>query len=335
MRITKNLLLKFTKETVNQRKRSEPDLHAAYLMGSLLDEDPLLGGTTDIDLVLVHKYLAPAKREVAALTPEVSLDIYHKVQNEYDQLRELRQDAWMGYPLTNNHILLFDTDHWLEYAQSCVTADFHSTDNVMARVTSFQTAARDGWRNLFEITPNNHLAWLDQYLDTLSMGANAIAGLIGPPLTTRRFMITLKQRLETLGVPEVWAGFYGLLGCAKIQDVPVADWVDAFEGDLIELAESSTPPEHLSAPRLAYYVQGIRVLANGADPTLTVWPMLRTWLDVHLALPEASSKSESWGSFLAALELTGETSEIKTEALDAYLDSLEVLIESWAHTYGV
>jgi hypothetical protein len=335
MRITNKLLLKFAKETVNLRKRSEPDLHAAYLMGSLLEDDPLLGGTTDIDLVLVHKYLAPTKRETASLTPEVSLDIYHKVQNEYAQLREFRQDAWMGYPLTNNHILLFDTDHWLEYAQSCVTADFHRTDNVMARVTAFLTSARDGWRDLTEITPNNHLAWLDQYLDTLALGANTIAGLIGPPLTTRRFMITLKKRLGALGVPEVWAGFFGLLGCANIQNVTVKDWVDAFEQDLIELAECSTPPVHLSTPRQAYYVQGIRALANGDDPTLTVWPMLRTWLDVHLALPETSSRSEAWGSFLAALGLTEETSEIKTEALDAYLDSLEVLIESWANTYGI
>jgi hypothetical protein len=335
MRITKNLLLKFANDTVNQRKRSEPDLHAAYLMGSVLEDDPLLGGSTDIDLVLVHKYLAPAKREAAAITPEVSLDIYHKVQTEYDQLREFRQDAMMGYPLTKNHILLYDTDHWLEYAQSCVTADFQRADNVLARVTAFLTAAREGWRDLNDITPNNHLAWLDLYLDTLANGANAIAGLIGPPLTTRRFMIMLKQRIETLGVPEVWAGFYGLLGCVNIRELSVEDWVDAFEGDLIDLIESSAPPEHLSSPRQAYYVQGIRALANGDDPALSVWPMLRTWLDIHLALSKASSRTESWGSFLTALELTEETHEIKTEALDAYLDSLEVLIESWAHTYGV
>jgi hypothetical protein len=335
MRITKNLLLKLANDTVSRRKRSEPDLHAAYLMGSLLDDDPLLGGTTDIDLVLVHKYLAPKKRETAALTPEVSLDIYHKVQNEYDQLREFRQDARMGYPLTKNHILLYDTDHWLEYAQSCVTADFHRTDNVLARVTAYLTCARDGWRELNEITPNTPLAWLDQYLNTLTMGANAIAGLIGPPLTTRRFMLTLKQRLETLGVPEVWAGFYGLLGCAHIKDVSLEGWVDAFEGDLIELSESTTPPEHLSVPRQAYYVQGIRALANGDDPTLAVWPLLHTWLDVHLSLPKASSRIDAWDSFLAGLDLTDETSEIKTEALDVYLDNLEVLIESWAQTYGV
>jgi len=77
MRITKALLHKLANDTIKQRKRSEPDLHAAYLMGSLLGDDPLLGGSTDIDLVLVHRYLAPVERETTALTPEVSLDILH------------------------------------------------------------------------------------------------------------------------------------------------------------------------------------------------------------------------------------------------------------------
>ncbi len=90
MRITNSMLHKFAQETVSQRVRTEPDLHAAYLTGSLLGESPLLGGTTDIDLVLVHKYQAPVEREVQALTPEVSLDIYHKTKIEYDEHRQFR-----------------------------------------------------------------------------------------------------------------------------------------------------------------------------------------------------------------------------------------------------
>lgn len=35
MRITKDLLHKYAKETVKRRQRSELDLHAAYLKGSL------------------------------------------------------------------------------------------------------------------------------------------------------------------------------------------------------------------------------------------------------------------------------------------------------------
>ena len=35
MRITKDLLHKYAIETVKQRQRSEPDLHAVYLTGSV------------------------------------------------------------------------------------------------------------------------------------------------------------------------------------------------------------------------------------------------------------------------------------------------------------
>ena len=98
MRITRDFLLKIARDTAAQRKRSEPDLQAVFLMGSVLEEEPLLGGTTDIDLMLVHKYFAPIERETLPLTPELSLDIYHKTLDDYAHLRKLRQDALLGYP---------------------------------------------------------------------------------------------------------------------------------------------------------------------------------------------------------------------------------------------
>jgi hypothetical protein len=334
MRITKNLLYKFANETVKQRNRSEPDIHAAYLMGSVLTDEPLLGGTTDIDLVLVHRYLAPASREIVSITPEISLDIYHKTQDDYEQIRQFRQDPWMGYPLTYNHILLFDTDHWLEYVQSSVTAEFHREDNVLARVHVFLSAARDRWRNLSASPPQNHLVWLDQYLHALSLGANAICGLIGPPLSTRRFMMTFTQRLESLGTSEVRAGFCGLMGCLDLQSTAYDSWLAAFEQDLIHVSQMDSHPAHLSPCRHGYYVQAFQALAQSGDPTLLSWPLLRTWLDIQLALDQESPGHETWQGFLETLKLTEGVSEEKTEALDSYLDHLDVLIETWADTYG-
>lgn len=335
MRITKNLLRKFAKDTVNQRKRSEPDLHAAYLMGSVLTDEPLLGGTTDIDLMLVHRYLAPTAREAVAITPEISLDIFHKTQDDYVDLRQFRQDPWLGYPLTYNHILLFDTNHWLEYAQSSVSAEFHREDNVLARVNVFLNTARDHWRSLLSSPPQNHLDWLDQYLNALAQGANAISGLIGPPLSNRRFLITFTQRLETLGVPEVRAGFYGLLGCSNLGNNAYQPWVDAFEKDLIYLGEREACPVHLSPCRQAYYVQAFQALAQNDDPTLLSWPLLRTWLDIQLALGQDSPVQENWQGLLETMNLIEAVQQEKLEALDAYLDHLDVLIESWAKTYGI
>lgn len=334
MRITKDLLHKFAVDTVKQRKRSEPDLHAAYLLGSVLDNEPLLGGTTDIDLVLVHKYLAPVPRETLALTPEISVDILHKIQTDFEPPRQFRHNALIGYPLTHNHILLYDTDHWLEFLQSSVTAEFHRADNVLARVNTLMSSGRTIWRALNEQPPDAELLWLDQFLEALSLGTNALAGLIGPPLTTRRFMLTLDQRLEELGTPDVFLVFCGLLGCSEEIEIKSKPWLAAFEGDLAHLAETASPPPHLAACRQAYYVQGIKHLSQGKNPLYLLWPLLRTWLDVQLALPQPSPGFEAWQDLLNTLNFTASVLEGKTRALDAYLDRVEVLIETWSDTYG-
>lgn len=335
MRITRDLLHKFAQQTVNARLRSEPDIHAAYVMGSIIRENPLLGGATDIDLVLVHKYSAPTERECVSITPDVSMDIFHKVREDYADHRAFRQDPWMGYPLTHYNIILFDTNHWLEFIQSSVNAEFHRPDNVLIRVKKFSSEARDRWFSLFQQPFNSQEAWLDRYLITLSLAANSVSGLIGPPLTQRRFLRTFEERVKDLGVPKIMAGFYGLLGYSDDQQEHLSTWIDAFKDDLVYLSEKSVPPAHLVPCRHSYYTGAIEALAKGNSSGQAVWPLMRTWLDVHLALNKPSPNAETWKDFLSSLKLSEEQVEEKSEALDAYLDSVEIVIETWENTYGL
>ncbi len=335
MRITQELLHKFARETVKQRQRSEPDLHAAYLCGSVLSEFPLLGGVTDIDLVLVHKYQVPVERETIGLTNDVSLDIDHKRQEDFENPRHLRQAPWMGYPLTYNHILLFDTDHWLEFVQASVSSDFHRPDNVLARVNLFLSEAREQWFSLIQTPSETHTAWLHRYLEILALAANAIAGLIGPPLTTRRFLTSFNQRTHTLGVPNLIAGFFGLLGFSDQERGSLARWVEGLDADFDHLLETSVPPAHLTACRQPYYLEGIKALMEYETPDQALWPLLRIWTDIHLSMTKPSPSLEVWQGCLKSLNLTEEQSSQKATALDAYLDTLEVNIESWAEAYGI
>ena len=333
MRITNSMLHKFAQETVNQRIRTEPDLHAVYLTGSLLGDSPLLGGSTDIDLVLVHKYQAPVEREVAALTPEVSLDIFHKTKNQYDEHRQFRKNPWIGYPLTFNHILLFDTDHWLEFVQSSVSAHFHHSENVMARVMTLSTAAREQWFSLLRNPAQTHQEWLNRYMEVLSLAANSVAGLISPPLTRRRFLITFKNCAEALGVPKIVAGLYGLLGLSPDQQETMSAWIDAFQQDFDFLQKNGTPPVHLSPCRQAYYLDAIKALAASDDPLQAGWPLLHTWLDIRRSATKSLPGDESWENCLNTLAMTEESTSQKIEALDAYLDSLDIVIENWSKNY--
>ena len=335
MRITREMLHKFARQTVKQRKRNEPDLHAAYLVGSLLDDDPLLGGTTDIDLVFVHKYQVPKARETEPITSEISLDIFHKLKEDYDQYRELRHDPWMGYPLTYNHILMYDTDHWLEFIQSSVSAEFHRADNVLARVNVMAGAARENWFSLIQTPSQTHAEWVHRYMEILALAANAVAGLIGPPLTRRRFMMTFEARVEALGVPKILAGFTGLIGYSEDLDDKFEAWVNAFEKDFEYLSSTSEPPAHLAPSRKSYYLDALHYLIENGNQRDAVWPLLRTWLDVHLAAPKPTPGADVWESCLTALNISESDTSQKTDALDAFLDTVDILIESWADVYGM
>ena len=335
MRITRDLLNKYTIETVKQRQHDEPDLYAAYQTGSLLRDTPLLGGTTDIDIVLVHKYQIPVERETQKLTREVSLDIIHKKQEDYAQYRQLRQDPWMGYPLTHYNIRLFDTDHWLEFLQASISADFHKPENILARVNTLTNAARESWFKLIQANFEKHLSWLNCYFETLSLAANAICGLSGPPLTTRRFLITFHKRVEDLGVSHLLAGLIGLLGYSENTESNLPEWVNSLKSDYDSLLDSQNLPPHLSSCRQAYYLDALRALVQGDDPKYALWPLLQTWLDVQLVAGKTPQDAQAWENCLAELNLTDNLTAQKAEALDAYLDTIELVVESWSKSYGI
>ena len=334
MRITQELLYKFAEEMVKEHQRREPDLHAIYLTGSLLNDSPILGGTTDIDLILVHKYQAPIEREVKAITPEVSLDILHKHQDEFGQPRQLRQNTWLGYPLTRSNILMYDTDHWLEFIQASVSAEFHRVDNVLARVQNLYDAARENWFSLLRFPAKNHLEWLNQYFNSLASAANAISGLIGPPITTRRFLIDFRKRTDALGVPQIFTGFFGLSGFSAAHQDKLFGWHSAFIKDYSHMLENTEPPIHLSDCRQVYYADGIKALAESEDPSSALWPLVRLWLDVQLASMKKAPPQENWENLLESLKLTEASTSEKCDALDAYLDTIEIIIENWSETYA-
>ena len=335
MRITRELLHKIARDTVKARKRSEPDILAAYLIGSVLTEEPLLGGTTDIDLVLVHKYQVPVERETVAVTREVSLDILHKRKDDFDHHRTLRQDPWLGYPLTYNHILLADTDHWLEFIQAGVTAEFHRSDNVMVRVRGMLNEAREGWFALNRTVFSTHEAWLQQYLAVLTSAANAVTGLIGPPLTTRRFLLIFTEQIETLGVPKLQAGLYGLLGIGKEVEKKLSKWTDAFQTDLSQLSETPSLPVRLAPCRHGYYLDAIRAMGDSGEAEAALWPLLEVWLAVRQAIPHPDESLKAWNDCLQTLHLVEEHQSQKTAALDSFLDTVEQVIEDWNDLYGI
>ena len=152
MRVTRESLIRIAKETAQERSYNNKEIIAAYLTGSLLTDDPLLGGVTDIDLVLVTANNPPMRREIVALTPDFHLDISFRAKAEYNPPRELRVNPWLGYEIYDP-MLLYESQHFFEFTQAAVRAGFEFREPalMLQRCRTLLDHGRKIWFDLMDV----------------------------------------------------------------------------------------------------------------------------------------------------------------------------------------
>lgn len=332
MRITQDTLLKIARETITRRARRDHGLVAAYLCGSLLEDDFLLGGTGDVDLFIVHAGEAPMAREIERLTDEVHLDIAHHVQRDYRQPRELRVHPWLG-PLINACSVLHDPQHFLDFTQASVRGQFDRADHVMERSRWHVERGRAIWLKLQEETSEAKPGLVLSYLRAVSHAANAVASLSGPPLTERRFLLKFPPRAEAVGRPGLYPGLLGLLGAPNLTPGMLEDWLYPWNA-AFDAISGLEVPVRLHPDRRAYYQGAFEYLTRSPEPQAALWPLLYTWtMAIELCEP-GSPVRRAWSEALAKLGLGGEAFTERITALDAYLDLVDETLEEWAVAHG-
>ena len=335
MRITRDTLLKIARDTAAQRVRTHRRLICIYLTGSLLTDEPLIGGIADIDLIFVHDSEPPMRREVVRLVDEVHLDIGHYSQAEFSQPRHLRQDPWLGPYITSHPILLHDSAHWFDFAQAAITAQFNNPENVLARAHTLSEAARQSWlalrlRLAGQVTPDQF--W--SYLKAVENAGNAFASLSGAPLTERRFWLSLPERAETLGRPGL---AYGLLDLLLPEPLAADDW-QAWQSPWQAVLASAGPiadcPPRLNPARLFYYGRAAAALFE-TQPAVSAWIALRTWTQAAALLSPDDPALAAWHAVLPALGFDGPGFSARLDGFDAFLDSLEETLDDWGKANGI
>jgi hypothetical protein len=206
---------------------------------------------------------------------------------------------------------------------------------VLARANFLLNAARDQWFELIAMDAEDHLIWLRGFMHALQLSANALIGLNNAPLTTRRFLLELEQKTKSLGVPKTFSGFIGLLGITEENLGEIHNWIKALSETLQKLKDHANFPAHLQTCRHAYYLNAIQALAESGAPTHAVWPLLKIWLEAKLAGDGLDQASPTWDNCLKTLHLSSDNCVSKQQALDAFLDTVEITSESWADQYGI
>lgn len=333
MRITTETLLKIARDTVAQRTRSDRSLLAIYLTGSLLESEPLLGGTTDIDLVFIHDTKVDVEREIQRLTDQVHLDIAHHARDDYRWARSLRLHPWLGSTIVGCKIM-YDPQHFLDFTQASVRSQFARPDNLIGRSRGQAEHARQMWFTLHDLGSPAGLDDIELYFKAIEHVANAVASLSGPPLTERRFLLRFPQRAEAIGFPGLYAGLVGLLGGPNASSQAMQAWLPAWQAAYLAIPPRQASPR-LHAHRCPYFQRAIEKGLDSDKPQDALWPLLHTWTDAIHLLPEESDHRQAWEEALQQLGLLGEGFPKRVEALDAYLDTVEEILDERARANGV
>lgn len=334
MQITSEILRQFAETTVEKITRVNFDVMAAYLRGSLvMGDDPLLGNTTDIDLVFIHTDTPRTSREILRLTDEVHLDIEHHSQREYLKGRELRVHPWMGPSLYNAQVL-YDPQHFLDFTIATIRGMFQREDHTIIRTRTLMESARRSWTELHSSPSLSNQQTVTRYLEIIEDTANALSLLAGEPLTERRFLPAFARRVQSLDQPGMYAGLMGLLGAPRVEVETLRDWL-TFWNMAYTAKSAAKRPAQIHPYRRNYYLRAFKALLASEKPKDVLWPLLLTWSRVAGCLPEEEPAFARWQAAFEQLGLLGVDFPERITALDMYLEQAEEKIDSWALERGV
>jgi predicted nucleotidyltransferase len=336
MRVTRESLIRIARETAQQHVFNDRGIIAAYLSGSLASDevDPLIGGTTDIDVIFVHADEPIHRREFIKLTPDFHVDISHRAKAEFKKPRELRVDPWLGWEMYDP-MLLFEREKFFEFIQAGLRAgfEFNAPAPALHRSRLLLAQARQIWRELLAVgdvvTPKD----VNQYMQSLYNAVNAVAELSGPPLQERRLLLEFTARAETAQRPDMSPALIGLLGASALDPSVINEWLPQWKLAFESAMQNVDVDPRIHPSRINYYEKAMQSILAGENPHAALWPLLQTWTLAVDVLPNFAQ--DDWRAACGQLGFTSEGIEEHTNGLDHFLDEVEVLLDELTAQYGL
>lgn len=330
--IERNTLIQIAKDAALQRMAARPTLISAYLTGSVAANEALLGGATDIDLILID-LAEPLNREVVRLTDQVALDIEYRPQRDYEHPKNLRTHPWRG-PELAEPLFVHDPRHFFELAQSSARGQFHRPDHVAARARAFLRLARSELHiGLLPGSEPSAPVTLENFCRALLYSANAAISLTGFPGAGRRLLIKLEAAAQKLARADAYDDFLAVFGGPALDSAQaqllLADWSAAYRAGQSEMDELIHPA------RRTIYERGFIAQIEADRAGEMLWLMLYTWHAAMRNVPADGPHAALWATFLERLRL-GDAEEYRDRvaAVRGYVETVDALVEGWAEANG-
>jgi hypothetical protein len=337
MRVSRESLIRIAKENAQERAFNNHEVIAAYLTGSLVSTsvEPLLGGTTDIDLVFVHATPPAMRREIVKLTPDFHLDIAHRTKSEFKSPRELRTDPRLGFEMYDP-MLLFEREKFFDFVQAGLRAgfEFSAPALTLQRCRKLLAEARKGWLDLMDIGDEQvGPKEVRHYLQAVQHAANTISILSGSPLQDRRFLLDFPARAQVADRPNFTAELLSLIGVGQFDAGLLSSWLPEWKQAFWAASENPMVDLRIHTARTNYYEKAMQAMLEGDMPVAALWPMLLTWTLSAEVLVNGGQKE--WQRICIHLGLLGKVFGEKTQALDHFIDQIEIYLDELAAANGV
>lgn len=328
MIITPERLLDLARSDVEDRAKGER-VRCAFAVGSVVHGEPLLGGAADVDVVILHKRAPSREREIVRLSRDVHLDLYHHPDDDFQSPREVRLDPYLG-PAIEAGVPLFDPEHFFDWLQAGVRAQFHRPDHALERAHLRLGRARTAQQELARESGQ----WPQKFVGAALDGANAAASLAGPPPEGRRVLLNLRRRLVRLDRPDLLERLIDLLGAQASDSWNLPQWLSGWAKAYDQAIEAGRQPTRTTVRR-DYYLRGFQALADADQAQAVLVPMVMSWPDTDQKSGLVDDKVDYvWEDLLETTELQQQRVKDKAQELESYLDRVELFLESWGDEHG-
>ncbi|MBN2677400.1 MAG: hypothetical protein JXR32_04970 [Anaerolineaceae bacterium] len=326
-------MLNSAKDFVAKAVQADRSITAVYLTGSMLSNEPLLAGTTDIDLVFIHDRIPAMPREIHRFTDEITLDLYHYSQDLFEQPRQLRVDPILGPAINETRWVLHDSQHWFEYTQAIITAQFDRPDHHAARLLKMTADARSEW---WKLENKNALSIKDfpSFLKCTEISTNALMSISGIPLTPRRFFLSLAERSLSVNNPQISLALASLLGFSSFDFSDLEGWIHCWQTAMASSEIPGIEACDVHPHRKLYYINPVKAWYEEGQLESCLWIMLYSWTSLFSKFSSLSSGTKEYPSFLSSLGFDKTSIKEKFVLLDSYLDQVDDIINAWVSQAG-
>jgi hypothetical protein len=166
------------------------------------------------------------------------------------------------------------------------------------------------------------------YLKALRDTGNAPAVLSGTPLTPRRFVLELPERIDKLDIPEFTGAFISQFSNDSVVPEQMDKWLSQWQASYDAIKGQKEIPVNLVPSRRNYYEKAITVMAPD-HPAAALWLLLITWTELAVLLPKTESLYKEYQACVRTLGLDSKNMAGRRAGLDTLIDMVENNIDRW------